>query len=54
MKRFWNDSESGNRTVCNADLSTTGKKHETRWLSRGAAAESAMHRNKIQFADSAG
>jgi hypothetical protein len=52
MKRFCYDS--GSRTVCNADLSTTGEKRESRRLSRGAAAESAMHRNKIQFADSAG
>ena len=47
MKR--NDSDSGNRTVYNADLYTTGEKRETRWLS-GAAAETAMNRNKIQFA----
>jgi len=52
MKR--NDSDSGNRTVCNANLYTTGEKRETRWMSRGAAAETAMHRNKIQFANSAG
>ena len=45
-KLLWNDSKSGNRTVCNADLSTTVEKRETRRRSRGAAAESAMHRNQ--------